>query len=86
MRLEVRLADGRVAEARFRATGCGVAIAAGSAGTEWITGRALDEARALSAFELDRLLGGVPPSKRHALLMFLDCLAQALGPRTERGD
>lgn len=75
--------EGRVCEARFQATGCGVAVAAGSAGAELITGLAVEQARAVTAFDLDRALGGVPPQKRHALLMFLECLAGALGPRTE---
>lgn len=82
MRLQVRLEEGRIREAAFDATGCGAAVAAGSAGTELLVGREVAEARGLTAFDLDRALGGVPPQKRHALLMFLECLAGALGPRT----
>jgi NifU-like protein involved in Fe-S cluster formation len=79
--LELRLAEGRVAEAGYRCRGCGVVLAAASAGTELILGRPVAEARTLTAFELDEALGQVPPPKRHALLLFLDCLAQALGAR-----
>lgn len=83
MRLEVEVRDGRVADARFEAHGCGAALAAGSAGAEIIIGQPLDLARNLTAFDLDRALGGVPPAKRHALWMMLECLAAALGPRDQ---
>lgn len=82
LKLMVKLKDGRVADARFQARGCPAAIAVGSAGTELIIGRTLDELQSTTAFELDGKLDGVPPSKRHALWMFLDCLAQISGPRT----
>lgn len=81
MRLEIRVLEGRVTDARFTATGCGAAVAAGSAGVELLLGREVAAARRVTAFELDRALGGLPPQKRHALLMFLECLGGALGPR-----
>lgn len=83
LKLYVRVEEGRVVEASFEAAGCGAAVAAGSAAVEWLQGRPVEEARALTAFELDRALGGVPPVKRHALLMVLEALAEALGPRPE---
>ena len=50
----------------------------GSLGTELLVGKAVGEARKLSAFSLDEQLGGLPPAKRHAILLFLDALHQAL--------
>lgn len=82
LRLDLRVEDGVVAEARFDAAGCGFAVAAGSVGTELLLGRTPEEGRNLTAFDLDRALGGVPPQKRHALLMVLQCVAGTLGPRT----
>ena len=86
MRLEFRLAEGRVQEVRCQAFGCGAAVAAASAATELLEGRTLGGARALTAFELDEALGGVPTPKRHALLMVLECLGEALGPRQREPD
>lgn len=83
LRLFVRVDEGRVAEAAFEAWGCGAAVAAGSAAADWLRGRDVEEARAMTAFELDRALGGVPPAKRHALVMVLEAVAEALGPRPE---
>ena len=82
LRLEFRLEQGRVREVRFQATGCGAVKAAGSAATQLLAGRSVQEARHLSAFELDDHLGGVSPPKRHALWMVLECVAEAIGPRT----
>ncbi|MEW6284567.1 MAG: hypothetical protein AB1758_38495, partial [Candidatus Eremiobacterota bacterium] len=54
----------------------------GSSAACWhLTSKTVEEARNLTAFELDRILGGLPPSKRHALWMVLECLHKALGPR-----
>jgi NifU-like protein involved in Fe-S cluster formation len=85
MRLEFLVADGRVREARGQAFGCGAAVAAASVATELLQGLNVTEARNLDAFRLDRALGGVPPAKRHALLMVLLCVAEALGPRIGAG-
>ena len=68
-------------EIRGQTFGCGAAVAAASVATQLLQGLTVTEARNLDAFELDRALGGVPPAKRHALLMVLQCLAEALGPR-----
>jgi len=81
MRLEFLVADGRVREVRGQAFGCGAAVAAASVATELLQGLTVTEARNLDAFQLDRALGCIPPAKRHALLMVLQCLAEAFGPR-----
>ena len=82
MCLMFRLEADRIAEVRFTAFGCGPAKAAASVATTLLTGLSIDEARQISAFQLHDELGGLPTSKRHALLMVLECVAEALGPRT----
>lgn len=81
LRLTFQIQDGRLAAVGFTAFGCGPAKAAGSLVAEHLSGKTVEEARNLTAFDLDRLLGGLPPSKRHAILMVLECLHDALGPR-----
>lgn len=81
MRLEFRIVEDRVAALHGQAFGCGAAVAAASAATELLQGLTVAEARSLDAFRLDQALGGLPPAKRHALLLVLQCLAEALGPR-----
>ena len=81
MRLEFRVIDGRLEAVHGQAYGCGAAVATASLATELLQGLTVAEARSLDAFQLDAALGGLPPTKRHALLMALQCLAEALGPR-----
>jgi NifU-like protein involved in Fe-S cluster formation len=70
-----------IAEAAYTAKACGPTIALGSLGTELLRGLTVDQARELNAFKLDELMGGLPPAKRHAYLLFLDSLHQALNSR-----
>ena len=77
-KLFLRIDKDRIEEASFEAQACGPVIAMGSVGTELLSGMTLDQARGLSAFSLDEWLGGLPPAKRHAILLFLDSLHQAL--------
>lgn len=81
LRMTFRLVDGSITAVGFVASGCGPVKAAGSLAAEYLHGRPVGEARNLSAFVLDGLLGGLPASKRHALWMVLECLHEALGPR-----
>ncbi len=48
MRLMIRVADDRIAEARWQTVGCPAAIATSSIATEMITGRPLDEVLSLT--------------------------------------
>jgi nitrogen fixation NifU-like protein len=77
LRLSARLADGRVAEARFQVRGCTASIAAGSALSEWILGKSRAELQALTADILEQALGGLEPASKHAAALCVDA-AQAL--------
>jgi NifU-like protein involved in Fe-S cluster formation len=74
----LKLADETIQKASFQAKSCGPVVAMGSLGCGLLVGISVDQARKLSAFELDAELGGLPISKRHAILMFLDALNRAL--------
>jgi nitrogen fixation protein NifU and related proteins len=76
-KLAIRVVDGRIERACFEAQACGPVVATGSLGTELITGMSVKAARQINAFQLDERLGGLPPAKRHAILLFLDSLNQA---------
>jgi NifU-like protein involved in Fe-S cluster formation len=79
MVLQLRLLEDRVAEARFQTFGCGVAIACGSALTEMVTGRTLQECRSITEVELAQALGGVPDDKLHCPALAITALRDALG-------
>lgn len=76
--ITLRVADGRVSEARFRTFGCTAAIASASALTELATGRSLAEARALEPADVLNALGGLPARKEACALMAIGALRAAL--------
>ncbi len=78
MELTLRIRDGRVAEARFRATGCGAAIASASMTTVLLTGRTVAEAGTLTNEDVARALGGLPPVKLHCSVLAEDAIRSAL--------
>jgi len=78
-RLENNEQEGkRIAEIRFRAKGCVPSMACGSAITELVQGKNLDEARNVSREELVRKLGGLPHASTHASHLAMDTLAALL--------
>ena len=78
LRLSLRVAEGRIAEVRFRTKGCVTAIACGSALTEMLAGRSLQEAGALRREELVAVLGGLSPETMHASHLAMEALRAAL--------
>lgn len=79
--LDLLVVAGVVREARFRVAGCTGAIAVGSALASLLPGRAATES-CVSAAELEATLGGVPPTRRHALRLAADALrATVRAPR-----
>lgn len=78
MALALRVADGRVAECRYRVQGCAGSIAVGSALMELLPGRPARE-DAVADGELEAALGSLPRMKRHALRLARAALAAALG-------
>ena len=65
-RVFLRVRDGRVAEARFQAYGCGPTIAAASAVSELVALRPVDDLVHLKPEEVERALDGLPDDRKHA--------------------
>jgi nitrogen fixation NifU-like protein len=72
LRLAARFEEDRVVEARYRTRGCTASIAAGSALTQWMTGKSRDELRRLRAADIEEAVGGLQPESRHAAVLCLD--------------
>jgi NifU-like protein involved in Fe-S cluster formation len=75
--LDLRVAGAVIQAARFRVEGCPGSIAAGSALVTLLLGRPAS-AGAVTAAEVEGLLGEIPRAKRHALRLVLGALADAL--------
>lgn len=78
LRLSLKIEDGRIAEIRFKAMGCVASMACGSALTELVAGRTLDEVRSLNRENLIAAVGGLPQASSHAAQLALDALSAAL--------
>ena len=78
MRLSLRVLDGKIVDARFRAKGCVPAIACGSRLVEMIAGLDVTMARAIRREELVGDLGGLPETSQHASYLVMDALKAAL--------
>lgn len=65
MVMHFRLRGGLVEKVRYQTFGCVPAIAAGSALTEMIAGRAVGECLALTDRDVDEALGGLPPERAY---------------------
>jgi nitrogen fixation NifU-like protein len=77
-RITVRIAGGRVSEARFKTFGCSAAIAAASMVTTLATGKTVEEASRIAAGDVLRALGGLPAAKEGCALMAAGALRSAL--------
>ncbi len=75
LKLSIRVADGRIAEVRFRAKGCVPAMACASLLTELLLGRPVEDARNLGREELVLKIGGLPEASIHASQLALDAWA-----------
>ena len=78
IKLWLRMENGRVTAASFKAVGCAPAIACGS----WIAerlnrGESLSALSVIEAAEIEAGLGGLPPASRHAAQLAIEALRQA---------
>jgi len=72
LRLSVRFAGETAAEARYKVRGCTASIAAGSALTEWITGKTRAEMAAVSPLLVEEAVGGLAAESKHAAVLCVD--------------
>jgi nitrogen fixation NifU-like protein len=75
LKLSARIADDRIAEARFLCRGCTTSIACASVLTEHLSGRTLAEVRSITAETLSKALGGLPPATFHGAQLAADAVS-----------
>lgn len=74
--LEVFMEDGQIAQIGFHGTLCAPLVALGSLLTTKLQGLPAEQLTTIGLSDLIGLLDGLPPSKRHTYLLFLDALHQ----------
>ena len=84
LQLHLRIEGDRIADARFKALGCTASIAASSFLTEWLVGKTLAEAKALTDEALAEAMGGLPPGRIHCSVLAREALAGCLGDYAKR--
>src|SRR5215510_12158900 len=78
MKLWVKVENGRISDAKFKAQGCSAAIATSSYATEMMIGMPIAEARLITKQQIAEALGGLPPSKLHCSVLASDAIRQVL--------
>jgi tRNA-uridine 2-sulfurtransferase len=79
VRIGVAVDGDRVTDAGFEASGCGAALAAGSAAVELVRGGSVLDAARVGTHTISEALGGLSPGKLHAAELAAEALARALG-------
>ena len=85
MKLQIKVENGIITDARFKTYGCGSAIASSSLVTEWVKGRTLDQAAALKNSEIAEELA-LPPVKIHCSILAEDAIKAAIVNYKEKHD
>jgi nitrogen fixation NifU-like protein len=78
LRLAARFEDGVAAEVRYKVRGCTASIAAGSALTEWLTGKSRAEIATFVPGMVDAAVGGLPAESKHAAALCGDAVKALL--------
>jgi nitrogen fixation NifU-like protein len=77
MRLQIKVQDGVITDAKFKTFGCGSAIASSSLATEWIKGKTVDEAMTIRNTHIVEELA-LPPVKIHCSVLAEDAIKAAV--------
>jgi len=77
MKLQIKIEDGIIEDAKFKTFGCGSAIASSSLVTEWVKGRTIDEAKLIKNTHIAEELA-LPPVKIHCSVLAEDAIKAAI--------
>jgi nitrogen fixation NifU-like protein len=83
MKLQIKVEDGVITDARFKTYGCGSAIASSSLVTEWVKGKTLEQAQTISNSEIAAELA-LPPVKIHCSILAEDAIKAAVEDYKQR--
>ena len=83
MRLQIKVIDGIITDAKFKTYGCGSAIASSSLVTEWVKGKTLNEALTINNSHIAEELA-LPPVKIHCSILAEDAIKAAINDYSNR--
>jgi nitrogen fixation NifU-like protein len=83
MRLQIKVVDDIIIDAKFKTYGCGSAIASSSLVTEWVKGKTLAQASTITNSQISEELA-LPPVKIHCSILAEDAIKAAIHDYSNR--
>ncbi len=78
MKMYIKVADGRIADIKYKTFGCAAAIACSSKASELVMGQTLDDAAHLTREQVAEALGGLPEKKMSCSNLAPDAIRAAI--------
>jgi nitrogen fixation NifU-like protein len=85
MKLQIKVHENTIVDAKFKTFGCGSAIASSSLATEWLKGKTVDEAAKIKNTDIVHELN-LPPVKIHCSVLAEDAIKAALADYNDKGE
>jgi nitrogen fixation protein NifU and related proteins len=85
MKLQLKIKDNIVEDAKFKTFGCGSAIASSSLATEWVKGKSVDEVLKIKNTDIVNELS-LPPVKIHCSVLAEDAIRAAIADYQKKQD
>ncbi len=85
MKLQIKVDNGIITDAKFKTYGCGSAIASSSLVTEWLKGKSIDEATEIKNTQIAEELA-LPPVKIHCSILAEDAIKAAVKDYKDKHD
>ena len=85
MKLQIKVENNQIVDAKFKTFGCGSAIASSSLATEWVKGKSIDEAMSIQNTEIVEELS-LPPVKIHCSVLAEDAIKAAISDYKNRNN
>src|SRR3989338_2962467 len=87
MKLQLKIENGVIVDAKFKTFVCGSAIASSSLATEWVKGKTMDEAMTIKNTDIVNAIH-LPPVKIHCSVLAEDAIKAAIEDfkRSHNGD
>lgn len=85
MKLQIKVQNDTIVDAKFKTFGCGSAIASSSLATEWLKGKTLEQAQKIKNTDIVQELN-LPPVKIHCSVLAEDAIKAALADYQKKAE
>ncbi len=85
MKVQIKVENDTIVDAKFKTFGCGSAIASSSLATEWLKGKTVEEANSIKNTDIVQELN-LPPVKIHCSVLAEDAIKAALNDYKKKAE